>query len=118
MRYLIKHDLEIPERLKIVVLKLCPEIMDITPVGYTEHMSYCSDTYTPITLFQVDVDISFNECELPLKNKEEYGSLITDYLRMTYTNTSFISIVVRSFILPKNKTNEEKFLDLFGKKLR
>ncbi len=41
--------------------------------------------------------------------------LITDYFKMTYSELDFVTFHVRSFIFPPEKTNEDKFFELFGK---
>jgi len=48
------------------------------------------------------------------KTKNEYGNVITDYFKMTYSELDFVTFHVRSFIFPPEKSNEEKFFEVFG----
>jgi hypothetical protein len=106
----------IPETFKNVLLKLCPEIKDVVSVGYKENSVYDPMTFNPIYKYMVGVDIYFDEHNGMKKSKNEYGKEIDDYFRMTYgSEMDFITFHVQSFIFPPEKTNKDKFFELFGK---
>ena len=46
--------------------------------------------------------------------KKEYGEQLNDYFKMTYDGMDFVSFHVQSFIFPPEKTNEDKFFEVFG----
>jgi len=109
-------EIGIPPKFKEVILKMCPEIKDIVSVGYRETAMYCPTTFHPIKNFLVGVDLYFEETNGMKKSKKEYGEEIGDYFRMTYgSEMDFISFHVQSFIFPPERTNKDKFFELFGK---
>jgi len=109
-------EIDIPEKLKDVVKKMCPEIMDIVSAGYREQTVYDPNNFEPVTKYLVGVDIYFDEHNGMKKSKNEYSKEIDDYFRMTYgSEMEFITFHVQSFIFPPEKTNKDKFFELFGK---
>jgi hypothetical protein len=110
-----KKEIEIPKIFKDVVLKVYPEIQNIVSVGYKETTLYCAETFEPIKRYSVEVDLYFYDKYDMKKSKNQYDVVLNDYFKMTYSNLDFIVFYVRSFKFPLEKTNEEKFFDLFGK---
>jgi len=108
-------EIDIPETLKDVILKLCPEIIDVKSNGYRETVMYDPMTFDPIKKYLVGVDLLFDERNGMKKSKNEYGNLFNDYFKMTYSDLDFVTFHVRSFIFPPEKSNEDKFFELFGK---
>ena len=109
-------EIDVPEKLKDVVKKMCPEIMDIVSIGYREQTMYNPNNFEPITKYLVGVDIYFDEHNGMKKSKNEYSKEIDDYFRMTYgSEMDFITFHVQSFIFPPEKNNKDKFFELFGK---
>jgi len=110
------EEIVIPERFKDVVIKMCPEIKDIVSVGYREQHMYNPTDFSPVYKYLVGIDIYFDDYNGMKKSKTEYGTEIGDYFRMTYgSEMEFVSFHVQSFIFPPEKSNREKFLELFGK---
>lgn len=107
--------IEIPKTFKDVVLKMYPEIQNIVSAGYRDNKMYNPMTFEPVYTYLVGVDLYFDETNGMKKSKNEYGKELTDYLKMTYCELDFITLHVRSFIFPPEKTNEEKFFEVFGK---
>ena len=109
-------EIGIPETLKVVILKMCPEIIDIVSAGYREQTVYDANTFEPINKYLVGIDIHFNNHNGMKKSKNEYSKEIDDYFKMTYGNEmEFVSFHVQSFIFPPEKTNKDKFFELFSK---
>jgi hypothetical protein len=106
--------IEIPKTFKDVVIKMFPEIIDIVTSGYRDNVMYSPQTFDPIKQYLVGVDLSFEEKYGMKKSKKEYGDELTDYFKMTYSELDFITFHVRSFIFPPEKSNEDKFFELFG----
>jgi hypothetical protein len=97
-------------------LKLCPEISDVVSVGYRENTVYDPTTFNPIYKYLVGVDIYFDNHNGMKKSKYEYSKEIDDYFKMTYGNEmEFVSFHVQSFIFPPEKSNKDKFFELFSK---
>jgi hypothetical protein len=64
----------------------------------------------------VGIDIYFDDYNGMKKSKDEYGKEIGDYFRMTYgSEMEFVSFHVQSFIFPPERTNKDKFFEMFGK---
>jgi hypothetical protein len=109
-------EIVIPPTFKDVVVKMCPEILNIVSIGYREQTMYDPMNFHPITKYLVGVDLYFDDHNGMKKSKNEYGKEIGDYFRMTYgSEMDFISFHVQSFIFPPERTNKDKFFELFGK---
>ena len=112
------RDIDIPERFNTVVLKLCPEIREVVTIGYKSRSVYNPTTFEPTFNFLVAINIFFNDNDIPKGGKEHYESLFNDYFKMTYgVEMDFITFKVESFIVPPEKTNQDKFFELFKKKV-
>jgi hypothetical protein len=109
-------EIVIPSTFKDVVVKMCPEILNIVSVGYREQTVYDPMTFDPLYKYLVGVDLYFDNHNGMKKSKHEYGKEIDDYFKMTYgSEFDFISFHVQSFIFPPEKTTKDKFFELFGK---
>lgn len=109
-------EIDVPEKLKDVVKKMCPEIKDIVSAGYREQTVYDPTTFNPIYKYLVGVDVYFDDHNGMKKSKNEYSKEIDDYFRMTFgSEMEFITFHVQSFIFPPEKNNKDKFFELFGK---
>ena len=107
--------IEIPKTFKDVVIKMFPEIQDVVSAGYRENVMYNPETFDPIKKYLVGIDLYFDDRYGMKKSKNDYGKELTDYFKMTYSELDFVTFHVRSFIFPPEKTNEEKFFEVFGK---
>jgi hypothetical protein len=109
-------EIVIPPTFKDVVVKMCPEILNIVSVGYREQTMYNPMNFEPEYKYLVGVDLYFDNHNGMKKSKNEYGKEIGDYFKMTYgCEFDFISFHVQSFIFPPEKTTKDKFFELFGK---
>jgi hypothetical protein len=109
-----QKEINIPETFKGVILKICPEIIDVKSNGYRETVMYNPMNFEPIKKYLVGVDLYFDEKNGMKKSKTEYGNLFNDYFKMTYSDLDFVTFHVRSFIFPPEKSNEDKFFEIFG----
>ena len=108
--------IEVPDTLKVVILKMCPEIIDVVSTGYREQTMYDPTSFEPIYKYLVGVDIYFDSHNGMKKSKHEYSKEIDDYFKMTYgSEMGFVSFHVQSFIFPPEKNNKDKFFELFEK---
>ena len=108
--------IEVPDTLKVVILKMCPEIIDVVSTGYREQTVYDPTNFEPIYKYLVGVDIYFDSHNGMRKSKHEYSKEIDDYFKMTYgSEMGFVSFHVQSFIFPPEKNNKDKFFELFEK---
>jgi len=106
----------IPSTFKDVVVKMCPEILNIVSVGYREQTVYNPMNFEPLYKYLVGIDLYFDNHNGMKKSKYEYGKEIDDYFKMTYgSEMEFVSFHVQSFIFPPERTNKDKFFELFGK---
>lgn len=107
-----RRKIELPKTFKDVIMKLCPEIRDVVTSGYRETTSYNPMNFEPIKRYLVGIDMYFDDMN-NVKTKQEYSNLMDTYFIMTFSDMDFISFHVRSFIFPPEKSNEEKFFELF-----
>jgi hypothetical protein len=111
-------EIEIPERFNTVILKLCPEIREIVTIGYKGNTVYNPVNFEPLWKFLVGINVFFNEDDIPKGDKSHYEGLFNDYFKMTYgSEMDFVTFKVESMIVPPVKTNEDKFFELFKKKV-
>ena len=110
----VNEHIRIPKTFLNVILKTFPEFEDVKTIGYSENKIIDPNNFTPIFKYLVGVDIYFNEPHGNLKSKEDYQSHINDYFIMTYPEIDFVTFQVQSLIIPPEKTNREKFIELFG----
>ena len=111
------QDIELPSNFKTVVMKLHPEIGDLVAEYFETKQIYDPNTFNPVNHFQVAVRIFINENEIPKGNKDFYKNSLKDLFNMTYgSEMDFVTFIVTSIVIPPVKTNEEKFVELFGKK--
>ena len=111
------QDIELPLNFKTVVMKLHPEIKDVVADYFETKQIYDPNTFNPVNHFQVAVRIFINENEIPKGNKDFYKNSLKDLFNMTYgSEMDFVTFIVTSIVIPPVKTNEEKFVELFGKK--
>jgi hypothetical protein len=110
----LSNKIIIPERFTKVVLKLFPEIKNIVCFGVKEIIKYEINTNKRSSYYLVGVDLYFNKKNRTLKTKKEYSDEMNDYFKMTFVDMDFVTFHVREFILPSDKTNSEKFIELFG----
>lgn len=110
-------DIELPSNFKTVIMKLHPEISDVVADYFETKQIYDPNTFNPVNHFQVAVRIFINENEIPKGNKDFYKNSLKDLFNMTYgSEMDFVTFIVTSIVIPPVKTNEEKFVELFGKK--
>jgi hypothetical protein len=111
------QDIELPSNFKTVVMKLHPEIKDMVADYFETKQIYDPNTFNPVNHFQVAVRIFINENEIPKGNKDFYKNSLKDLFNMTYgSEMDFVTFIVTSIVIPPVKSNEEKFVELFGKK--
>jgi hypothetical protein len=111
------QDIELPSNFKTVVMKLHPEIGDLVAEYFETKQIYDPNTFNPVNHFQVAIRVFINENEIPKGNKDFYKNSLKDLFNMTYgSEMDFVTFVVSSIVIPPVKTNEEKFVELFGKK--
>lgn len=108
-------EIVIPPTFKDVVVKMCPEIVDVVSKGYREHMVYNPMNFEPVYTYLVGIDLYFDNHNGMKKSKNEYSKEIDDYFKMTYSDMDYITFHVQSFIFPPEKSNKDKFFELFGK---
>ena len=110
--------IELPDSFKTVIMKFHPEIEDVVIVNYDVQKKYNPIDFNPISYFMVNLNVNFKQNDIPKGPKEFYNELFKDLFKMTYgSEMDFISFKVESLIVPPVKTNEDKFFELFKKKV-
>ena len=111
------REIEIPVNFKTVITKLHPEIKDVVDVDISTTVMINPATFRNEHLFNIMVDIHFNQNDLPKGGgREHYQDILNNLFKMTYgSEMNFVSFSVNSLVIPSIKTNEEKFIELFGK---
>ena len=110
--------IELPDSFKTVIMKFHPEIEDVVIVNYDVQKKYNPIDFNPISYFMVNLNVNFKQNDIPKGPKEFYNESFKDLFKMTYgSEMDFIAFKVESLIVPPVKTNEDKFFELFKKKL-
>lgn len=115
-------EIEIPSDFKRVITKLHPEVRDVETEGFkvvkkydTTTLKSCT-TFDPLNYFEVGVKLFFGQDEIPKGNKEYYKKLFDEMFVMTYgIEMDFVSFRIVSLVVPRVKSNEEKFVEIFAK---
>jgi hypothetical protein len=108
--------IELPETFKKVIMKLHTEIKDVVALEYNVQKKYNPANFDAVSYFMVNLTVYFNEDNIPKGDKSFYNESFNDLFKMTYgSEMDFISFSVISMVVPPAKTNEEKFMELFGK---
>jgi len=111
------QDIELPLNFRTVVMKLHPEIGDLVAEYFETKQIYDPNTFNPVNHFQVAVRIFINEYEIPKGNKDIYKNTLKHLSTMSHSSEmDFVTFIVTCIVIPPVKTNEEKFVELFGKK--
>lgn len=109
-------EIEIPSNFKTVIMKLHPEIKDVVEDGFKCTKRYDPSSFDSINYFEVGVKVFFGQDEIPKGNKDFYKESFKDLFMMTYgSEMDFISFNITSLVVPRAKTNEQKFVELFAK---
>lgn len=112
------REIEIPASFKTVITKLHPEIKDIVDVEINTTVTHNAFTFINEHRFNIMVDIHFNQQDLPKGGgRMYYQDMLNTLFKVTYgSDMSFVSFSVNSLFIPPIRSNEEKFMELFGKK--
>jgi hypothetical protein len=111
-------NIELPDNFRKVIMKLHPEIEDVVIDDYEIQKKYNPNDFNPESFFMVNLSVYFNQDDAPKGNKEFYTESFTELFKMTYgVEMDFIFFKVLSLIVPPEKTNDDKFYELFRKKV-
>lgn len=108
------NKIKLPETFCKVISKSFPELSDIKTVGYQEIKTLSSFSFEGIFRYQVGIELYFKEVRGDKKTKDGYEYVINDLLKMSYPDFDFVTFRVQSLIFPPEKTNRDKFFELFG----
>ena len=65
--------------------------------------------------FKLSVEVDMGTLDGISEMITKVNDELNDYFKMTFDGMDFVSFHVRSFIFPPEKTNEDKFFEVFGK---
>jgi hypothetical protein len=105
---------KIPDDFLIVISKMNPEISNVEIVNVDTTKTICSTTFNANELIRIHVNLHMNR-EYQLKgNQSTYTETLNNLFRLTYSKHEFISFHVDKFSFLNEKTNMEKFQELFS----
>jgi hypothetical protein len=105
----------IPPDFEIVIKKMNPEITGIRMIR-TEATKILTHTFFDVVdKFLVVIALQFGGGNSHIKGHPEYYSdEINKLFKYTYSDYDFVRFHVHEFDLPPEKTNYDKFVELFG----
>jgi hypothetical protein len=105
---------KIPDDFLIVISKMNPEISNVEIKNIDTIKTICSTTFNVDELIRINVNLHINR-EYQLKgNQSTYTETLNNLFRLTYSKHDFISFNVAKFSYLNEKTNMEKFQELFS----
>jgi hypothetical protein len=105
---------KIPDDFLTVVIKMNPEISNVEIVDFEIFKIINGSTFNIDERFQVFVNLHVKR-EYKLKGlRDTYSKLLDTLFKHTYPDHDFISFVVSQISYPLEKTNLEKFNELFS----
>lgn len=105
---------KIPEEFLTVITKMNPEIYWVEYADFiTQKLINCS-TFNTDELIRINVNLHMNR-EHNLKGTvNTYSDILNNLFKYTYPDYNFISFQVSKFSYPLEKTNMQKFHELFS----
>lgn len=108
-------DIKLPDNFKKVIIKIHPEIEDVITSGFETHIRYDAQTFSPLSFFEINLSVIFKQGKTPNGGKDFYNDSFKSLFKMTYgSDMDFISFFIGDMVMPREKSNEEKFVELFG----
>jgi hypothetical protein len=111
--------LTIPESLRTVVMKTMTEITSMSVVRVEAFKAYHPVNFDTIDKYVVNIRLSFDGGSWTLSgNNDYYSDEITKLFYFIYPDYDFIKISVDEMVVRPEKTNYEKFIELFARSNR
>lgn len=106
----------IPESLRIVITKMMPEITRMGVARVEAFKKYNPVNFDVIDEYIVKLRLIFDGGIRTLKGSDEYyGEEINKLFHFTYPDYEFVKFSVDEMDVRPEKTNYEKFIELFSK---
>ena len=106
----------IPESLRVVVNKMMPEITLMGVARVEAYKKYNPVNFDVIDEYIVKLRLTFDGGIRTLKGSDEYyGEEIDKLFHFTYPDYEFVKFSVDEMDVRPEKTNYEKFIELFSK---
>ena len=107
----------IPESLRVVVKKMMPEITLMGVARVEAYKKYNPVNFDVIDEYIVKLRLTFDGGVRTLNGSNEYyGEEIDKLFHFTYPDYEFVKFSVDEMDVRPEKTNYEKFIELFSKK--
>jgi hypothetical protein len=107
----------IPESLRVVVKKMMPEITLMGVARVEAFKKYNPSNFDVIDEYIVKLRLTFDGGVRTLNGSNEYyGEEIDKLFHFTYPDYEFVKFSVDEMDVRPEKTNYEKFIELFSKK--
>ena len=107
----------IPESLRVVVKKMMPEITLMGVAGVEAYKKYNPANFDVIDEYIVKLRLTFDGGIRTLNGSNEYyGEEIDKLFHFTYPDYEFVKFSVDEMDVRPEKTNYEKFIELFSEK--
>jgi hypothetical protein len=104
---------KIPETFLTVITKMNPEISNVEIEVFDVITLINPSTFNLDERIKVIVNLHMNKEHKLKGNRENYSEILNTLFIYTYPDYHFISFKVKSLHLPQEKTNMEKFHELF-----
>jgi len=106
----------IPENLRIVITKMMPEITLMCVARVEAYKKYNPENFDVIDKYIVKLRLTFDGGIRTLNGSDEYyGKEINKLFHFTYPDYDFVKFSVDEMDVRPEKTNYEKFIELFAK---
>ena len=107
----------IPENLRIVITKMMPEITRMCVARVEAYKKYNPVNFDVIDEYIVKLRLTFDGGVRTLNGSNEYyGEEIDKLFHFTYPDYEFVKFSVDEMDVRPEKTNYEKFIELFSEK--
>lgn len=107
--------IQIPDTFVIVVKKMIPEVSDIKVYNYETIKVVDVTSFGYSERFKVGISLSLFPESKPKGGREYYTNTLNELFKMTYgSDMSFVQLFVNELIWLPQKSNRDKFYELFG----
>jgi len=105
---------KIPDDFLTVVIKMNPEISNVEIVDVDTFKIINPLTFNLDERFQLVVNLYMNREHKLQGPRKTYSEILNNLFKYTYSDHNFISFVVSQISYPPEKTNTQKFHELFS----
>jgi hypothetical protein len=105
---------KIPEEFLTVITKMNLEISNVEYEDFITQKFINPSTFDTNELIRINVNLHMNREHKLNGTVNTYSDILTNLFKFTYPDYNFISFQVSKFSYPLEKTNRQKFHELFS----